>query len=67
LMRCPPQPARARTIESKHADVIKVLKMFNRVTPCPDGQHPSLQSSGSIGKNGQSGEGAYASDIHIDA
>jgi hypothetical protein len=27
-MRCPPQPASARAIDKKHADVIKALKMF---------------------------------------
>ncbi|OBP73290.1 hypothetical protein CK231_05360 [Mesorhizobium loti] len=32
-MRCPPQPASAITIDSRHADVIKVLKIFNRVAP----------------------------------
>jgi hypothetical protein len=36
-MRCPPQPARARTIESRHADVIKVLKIFTALPPAQMG------------------------------
>ena len=35
LIRCPPQPVSARTIDSKHADVTKALKLFNRVTRLP--------------------------------
>lgn len=32
LIRCP-QPVSMKTADSRHAHVIKVLKMLNRVTP----------------------------------
>ncbi|UVK42712.1 hypothetical protein BPNPMPFG_004420 [Mesorhizobium sp. AR07] len=44
-----PQPASRRTTDSKHVDVIKVLKIVTSVTP-PQMDHPSWQFSGSIQK-----------------
>jgi hypothetical protein len=66
LIRCPPQPASARTIDSKHADVTKALKMFTAL-PLPQTDETLACIPREVSKNEQSGDGAYVSDIHIDA
>ncbi|TJV06337.1 MAG: hypothetical protein E5Y12_05355 [Mesorhizobium sp.] len=39
-----------KIVDTRHADVINALKMVNRITPCPNPKHPSLQFPGSIRK-----------------